>query len=107
MQFLKQLGRKVVDGLHDFLGVFHAVFFHSVREIVLSHHSCGLRLHPEVDVLGDEGGETSRIIVPHPYCRREYSVVLDVIVEKVLHIVREGVVRLDLDVAEPIAERYS
>ena len=107
MQFLKQFGRKIVYGLNDFLGVFHAVFFDSVREIVLSHHSCGLRLHPEVDVLGDEGSETSGIIVPDPYCSGENPVVLDVVVEKVLHIVREGVVRLDLDVAETLAERDS
>ena len=85
---------------YDFVpGIFHPLFVYLVRQVVLCLHPDSLGFHPEVDVLGHEGCETFRIVVPDPHGGRQDSVILGVVLEQIAQFVGERMVELHLYVS--------
>ena len=89
--------------LHLAVGILYLCFVHTVGQIILHLHSGGLGFHPQVHILGDQRHEGAGMIVPHPDGGSEDAVVLDVIYEKVLQFIREGVVGLHFYKAQVLA----
>ena len=109
--------RPIGKCLHDFrrqvlhepdllVRILDLLLLHTVGHVVLDLHPCSLGFHAQVDVLGHQGDEAVRIVVPYPDRGSKDPVVRDIVVEHVLHGLRERMVGLDLYVAQVLAYRH-
>ena len=102
-ELLDDLGIRI--HVHDLpFEVVEVFVVHAAGLVVLRGHADGLRLQAQVDVLGHQGDEPAGVLLPHPQGRGQDPVVLGVVLEQVGEFGGEGVVGLDLDVAEPFPE---
>ena len=82
---------------HFLLQAHHHLVVHAVFQVVLGFHAHGLGLQAQVNILGDQGHEALRVMVPHPHGGGEDAVVLGVVLEKILEFGGEGMVGFQFD----------